>query len=101
MKLLIVFIISVLVGQSISVAIGLLVERQVTPYTGLITFIVCYFAVFWLAWRFAVRVTEPGSRLQGSEGQSLHARERGQPTGVLLGAYVATDGLCSQATLLV
>jgi hypothetical protein len=100
MKLLVVFIISVLVGQSISVAIGLLVERQVTPYTGLLTFIVCYFAMFWLAWRFAVRVTEPTSHSRSSEDESLHARERGKAIGVLLGAYAATHGLWSQATLL-
>jgi hypothetical protein len=50
-----------LIGQSISVGIGLLVERHVTPYTGLVTFIVCYFAMFWMAWRFAVCVTEPRS----------------------------------------
>jgi hypothetical protein len=100
MKLLVVFIISVLVGQSISVGIGLLVERQTTPYTGLLTFIVCYFAMFWLAWRFAVRVTEPRSRLQSSEDESLHVRERGKAIGVLLGAYAAADGLWNQAALL-
>jgi len=48
-----------LIGQSISVGVGLLVERHATPYTGLLTFIVCYFAMFWVAWRLAVRVTEP------------------------------------------
>jgi hypothetical protein len=100
MKLLAVFIISVLVGQSISVAVGLLVERQTTPYTGLLTFIVCYFAMFWLAWRFAVRITEPRSRFRSSEDEGLHVRERGKAIGVLLGAYAATEGLWSQATLL-
>jgi hypothetical protein len=59
MRLLFVFLTSLLVGQSISVGVGLLVERHATPYTGLVTFIVCYFAMFWVAWRFAVRVTEP------------------------------------------
>jgi hypothetical protein len=62
MNLLIVFLISVIVGQAISVAIGLTVERYSTSYAGVITFIVCYFARFWVAWRFAVRLTEPGSR---------------------------------------
>jgi membrane protein implicated in regulation of membrane protease activity len=100
MKLLAVFIISVLVGQSISVAIGLLVERQTTPYTGLLTFIVCYFAMFWLAWRFAARVTEPGSRVARSQEESMLAGGRGKPTSVLLGAYAATEGL-GQATSLI
>jgi hypothetical protein len=62
-KLLLVFIIALLIGQSISIGVGLLVERHASPYTGLVTFIVCYFAMFWLAWRLAVRITEPRSRL--------------------------------------
>ena len=89
MRLLLVFLASLLVGQSISVGIGLLVERHATPYTGLVTFIVCYFAMFWMAWRFAVRVTEPRSR----------ARDRGEPSAVLLG-YAAADDLWSQSALL-
>jgi hypothetical protein len=56
-----------------------LVERHSTPYAGLVTFIVFYFAMFWAAWRFAVRVTEPRRGI----------RERGEPSAVLLGAYAA------------
>jgi membrane protein implicated in regulation of membrane protease activity len=100
MKLLVVFIISVIVGQAISIVIGLLVERQVTPYAGLVTFIACYFAMFWLAWRFAVRITEPRSRAPRSQDESLFAGERGKPIGVLLGAYATTETL-GQATLLI
>jgi hypothetical protein len=65
MGLLVVFIITLLVGQSISIGAGLLVERYATPYTGLVTFIALYFAMFWVAWRFAVRITAPGSRWGG------------------------------------
>jgi hypothetical protein len=90
MKLLLVFIASLLVGQSISVGIGLLVERHATPYTGLVTFIVCYFAMFWMAWRFAVRITEPRSR----------ARDRGESSAVLLGYAAADDFWCQSAVLL-
>jgi hypothetical protein len=63
MGLLLVFLVSIVVGQVISIFVGLLVERHFTPYTGLITFIVLYFAVFWVAWKFSVRITEPGTRL--------------------------------------
>ncbi|HEX2354028.1 MAG TPA: hypothetical protein VHJ16_14715 [Xanthobacteraceae bacterium] len=63
MTLLLTFIVCLLIGQSLSIGVGLLVERYSTPYTGLVTFIVCYFAMFWLAWRLAVRITEPRSRL--------------------------------------
>jgi hypothetical protein len=58
MTLLLVFIASLVVGQSISIGAGLMVERLVSPYAGLVTFIGFYFAMFWLTWRFAVRMTE-------------------------------------------
>ena len=63
MGLLAVFILSLIVGQAMSVGLGLLVERHTTPYTGLVTFIAAYFVMFWLAWRFAVRITAPTTRL--------------------------------------
>jgi hypothetical protein len=63
MTLLLTFIICLLIGQSLSIGLGLLVERYATPYTGLVAFLVCYFSMFWLAWRVAVRITEPRRRL--------------------------------------
>ncbi|MGA7488715.1 MAG: hypothetical protein WBW74_17480 [Xanthobacteraceae bacterium] len=65
MVLLVVFISSVVVGEAIAVGIGLLVERYTTPYIGLLTFIALYFAMFWAAWVFAVRITAPSSGLGG------------------------------------
>ena len=61
MNLLVIFIISVLIGQSLSIGLGLLVERYSTPYIRLMTFIGRYFVMFWLAWRFALRVSAPRS----------------------------------------
>jgi hypothetical protein len=63
MVLLGVFIVTLLIGQSISISLGLLVERHTTPYTGLVTFIVSYFLMFWVAWQIAVRLTRPTTRL--------------------------------------
>ena len=63
MKLLLVFLVGLLIGQSLSVGVGLLVERHASPYTGLVTFIACYFAMFWVAWKLAVRITAPQSRV--------------------------------------
>jgi hypothetical protein len=77
MSLLVIFIISLVIGQSLSVGLGLLVERYSTPYTGMVTFIGSYFVMFWLAWRFAVRITAPRSPERGglsSAGKSS-ARE--------------------------
>ena len=65
MNLLVIFIISVVIGQALSIGLGLLVERYSTPYTGMVTFIGSYFVMFWLAWRFAVRVTAPRSPQRG------------------------------------
>jgi hypothetical protein len=39
----------------------LMVERYSTPYTGLLTFMASWFVMFWIAWRLAVRITEPRS----------------------------------------
>jgi hypothetical protein len=57
--LLVVYLVTLVLGQVIAVAVGLTVERFYTPYTGLVVFIPLYFAVFWLAWRLAVRITAP------------------------------------------
>jgi len=63
MRLLLTFIICLLVGQSLTVGFGWLVERYSTPYTGLVSLIASYFAMFWLAWLLAVRITAPRSRV--------------------------------------
>jgi hypothetical protein len=94
MRLLVVFIISLFVGQSISVGLGLLVEHHSTPYTGLVTFIACYFAMFWVAWRLAVRITEPGSLLGDMKNGGA------EPGAILLGAYAGADDLWGYSTLL-
>jgi hypothetical protein len=62
MNLLVMFVVVLLVCQAISVGLGLLAERMFSPYTGLVTFIACYFLMFWVAWRIAIRLTSPGSR---------------------------------------
>ena len=67
MRLLVVFLLSLVVSQSISIGIGLLVERHTSAYTGLVTFIALYFAMFWLAWLLAVRITAPRSRLAAEQ----------------------------------
>ena len=62
MNLLVVFFVVLLVCQSISVGLGLLVERMFSPYTGLVTFIVLLLPDVRVAWRIAIRLTEPRSR---------------------------------------
>jgi hypothetical protein len=57
MGLLVVFIVLLLIGQSIAVFVSLAVERMTSSYTGLVTFIALYFLIFGVAWWLAVRVT--------------------------------------------
>jgi hypothetical protein len=59
MNLLVTYVVSLLVAQSLAVGAGLIVDRLYSSYTGLVVFIALYFAMFWVAWKFAVRITEP------------------------------------------
>jgi hypothetical protein len=101
MTLLLVFLITLIVGQAISVGIGLLVERHATPYAGLMAFIACYFAMFWIAWRFAVRMTKPKAQSASSpvpENRQVTAGSKSN--AVLLGACAATEDLWTSSSLL-
>lgn len=85
-----VFFVITMVGQTVAVSLGLLVERYLTAHAGVITFVICYFAVFWIAWRLAVRLTEPRTQ----------ERERSKPGAVLV-ACATTDELWTVPSLLV
>jgi hypothetical protein len=65
MGLLVVFLVMVIVGQSISISLALIVERIVSPDPGLRTFIALYFTMFWVAWKLSLRITAPNTRLGG------------------------------------
>ena len=58
MRLLVVYILNVLVGESIVIAIGLGLDRTF-PYASLPVSLSLFFFVFWLSWVLAVRWTEP------------------------------------------
>jgi hypothetical protein len=57
MWLLIVYIVVVIVGDVIAYAIGSVVEGMFTPAVGLPVFLAMFFAVFWLGWLLAIRLT--------------------------------------------
>jgi heme A synthase len=61
MGLLIAYIICLVIGQTITVTIGLAVDRLYSPVASLPLSIVLYFAMFWIAWKIAIRITEPKS----------------------------------------
>lgn len=61
MSLVVAYIVCLVVGQSITIAIGLAVDRFYSPAVSLPVSIALYFLMFWVCWRIAIRVTEPRS----------------------------------------
>ncbi len=59
MQLIAVYIVFVLIGDAIAYVLGRLMEQFVTESVSLTVFLACFFFVFWVAWIFAVKVTEP------------------------------------------
>ena len=61
MGLLIAYLIILVIGQSITIAIGLAIDRFYSPAISMPVSIALYFVMFWVAWKIAIRVTEPRS----------------------------------------
>jgi len=55
MKLLVVYIVFVAIGEAVAYVVGRTVEVW-SPATSLPVFLACFFFVLWAAWRLAVRV---------------------------------------------
>ena len=56
MKLIAIYVIFVLIGETIAYFIGRSVEHW-SATASLPVFLACFFIVFWAAWRLAIRVT--------------------------------------------
>ena len=59
MGLLVAYLVCLVIGQAITIAIGLSIDRYYSPTASLPISLFLYFAMFWLAWKVAVRITEP------------------------------------------
>jgi hypothetical protein len=59
MNLLITYLVCLILGQSITIAIGLSIDRLYSPAISLPVSIAMYFLMFWITWKIAVRITEP------------------------------------------
>jgi hypothetical protein len=59
MKLIVVYIVFVLIGDLGSYFVGRTMEQFLSQSLSLSVFLACFFVVFWLAWVLAVKVTEP------------------------------------------
>ena len=61
MSLLVVFILLVVAGDAVAIAIGSVVEEMVSSSASLLVFLVLFFSNFVIAWIVAVRLTEPNA----------------------------------------
>lgn len=59
MRIIVVYIVLVLIGEFGSYMIGRTVEKMWSVSASLPVFLACFFAVFGIAWVLAVRLTEP------------------------------------------
>ena len=58
MSIMAVYVAFVVIGELIAYVIGRTVELW-SEAASMPVFLACFFAVFWIAWQLAVRVTEP------------------------------------------
>jgi hypothetical protein len=59
MNLLVTYLVTIVIGQAAVVGIAILADRFYSPFVSLLIFFPLFFGMFWLAWRIAVRLTEP------------------------------------------
>ena len=59
MKLIVYYLVLVIAGDFAAYFIGLVTERAFGGYVSLLVFLTLYFLILWIAWRLAVRLTEP------------------------------------------
>jgi hypothetical protein len=59
MMLIVYYVIFVIAGDLSDYLIGLIVEREFGSQVSLLVFLALYFVILWLAWLFAVWMTEP------------------------------------------
>jgi len=69
MGLLVAYIVCLIVGQAITIGIGLSIDWFYSPAISLPISLVLYFLMFGIAWKVAIRITEPkAERISPSSG---------------------------------
>lgn len=63
MSLIVYYLAFVLVGDVVAYLLALFTEYEWGPWVSLVVFLGLYFVVLWIAWRVAVWVTAPRSRM--------------------------------------
>ncbi len=64
MNLLVTFLVMVTVAVVGAAWVGVIIDRMTSPFISLVVFFPVFFLVIWLAWRFAVKFTEPRAPTQ-------------------------------------
>jgi hypothetical protein len=65
-NLLITYLVTTLIGQSLVVAVGALVDYYYPSAISLLVFFPLFFLMFWITWRLSVKLTEPKAGAGGS-----------------------------------
>ena len=71
MKLIIYYIACMIAGDFVAYFIGLFVEYEWGSHASLIVFLALYFASLWVAWIFAVWMTEPKKADPAADARSV------------------------------
>jgi hypothetical protein len=66
MALLTTYVVCLAIGQTITILIGLSIDRMYSPAISLPISIALYFVMFWVAWKVALRITAPKSESESS-----------------------------------
>jgi hypothetical protein len=61
MSLLIAYVACLVVGQSVTIGVGVAIDRLYSKSLSLPVSLALYFLMFWFCWKLAVRITEPKS----------------------------------------
>lgn len=61
MWIMVVYTLIVLVGETVTVGIGLVLDR-IYPAISLTVSLTLFFSILWIAWILAVRLTEPNAK---------------------------------------
>ena len=92
MRVLVVYVLCVIVGQVVAVGIGLLLDPYSTTLA-LTVFIPTYYAMYWVAWRVALLIVDRPTQAEPDSGGDKDGSAAKVATWLLAPAALALD-LC-------
>jgi len=76
MRLLFMFLVFAVAGQAANIGICLALEQHYSRAATLAVFFALYLGVFWLAWRLAVRLSEPRAKVSEPRVKAMDAERQ-------------------------